>query len=671
MQVDLGLPQSKQEQRCLHELACLVVRFLSCKSRVTGLDLESRKSKYIRSWKFFEKFPEFSLAYETADELVKPFENWQSLEPTYAEGRRGYTPGDTFRFFRCWWEVPIAERGIRWWNLNNGSPYAPILGQGFFAAYNDEVNNWEIYKSNPGYRLESKEWFGKAGLGYGKRTDFMYAYPFPASSMFSNEGHCIFPYGRFYWPVLGYLNSILCQSLINLYCGQHKTAGYVSKVPCPDLDNPIMQEVGACAQQLWYECRGAINREETDENFITLIYQSELISDIRNQILNTNERYCSKLDEIDKKVLRLVAGDNDVVLRLSSELSLKRPRPSLSSCSHLVSRIMENSPIHGDLIHYVTGIIFGRWDIRFASGEKPKPTLPDPLAPLPTCSPGMLQNGQSLPAAPQDVPADYPLRISWGGILADDEGHREDVEQRVREALHVIWQERAEAIEQEACQILGMHFLREYFRKPAGFFADHLKRYSKSRRQAPIYWPLSTPSCSYTLWLYYHRLSDQTLFTCVNDFVDPKLKQVSEEAARLRLKKGRSAADEKELERLTDFERELKDFRSELLRVAAFWKPDLNDGVEITAAPLWKLFQHKPWQKRLKETWGKLEAGDYDWAHLAYSIWPERVREKCKTDKSLAIAHGLEELYVEPKTPLKKKKGKKLAAGMEEMFDEE
>ena len=30
------------------------------------------------------------------------------------------------------------------------------------------------------------------------------------------------------------------------------------------------------------------------------------------------------------------------------------------------------------------------------------------------------------------------------------------------------------------------------------------------------------------------------------------------------------------------------------------------------------------------------------------NYWPERVREKCKTDKSLAIAHGLEALFVEP-----------------------
>jgi hypothetical protein len=50
----------------------------------------------------------------------------------------------------------------------------------------------------------------------------------------------------------------------------------------------------------------------------------------------------------------------------------------------------------------------------------------------------------------------------------------------------------------------------------------------------------------------------------------------------------------------------------------------------------------------LKETWTKLKRGDYDWAHLALNYWPERVREKCLNDKSLAIAHGLEGLYAEP-----------------------
>jgi len=55
--------------------------------------------------------------------------------------------------------------------------------------------------------------------------------------------------------------------------------------------------------------------------------------------------------------------------------------------------------------------------------------------------------------------------------------------------------------------------------------------------------------------------------------------------------------------------------------------------------------------------WKKLEAGEYDWAHLIYTLWPERVREVCQRDCSIAIAHGLEELCeVEEKVSKKKKR---------------
>lgn len=99
--------------------------------------------------------------------------------------------------------------------------------------------------------------------------------------------------------------------------------------------------------------------------------------------------------------------------------------------------------------------------------------------------------------------------------------------------------------------------------------------------------------------------------------------------------------------------------RDTLLKLAPTYKPDHDDGVQICSAPLWPLFRHKPWQKVLKDTWTKLERGDYDWAHLAMAYWPERVREKCKTDKSLAIAHGLEALYIEPPAAPKKTRGRK------------
>jgi hypothetical protein len=276
----------------------------------------------------------------------------------------------------------------------------------------------------------------------------------------------------------------------------------------------------------------------------------------------------------------------------------------------------------------------------------------------------MLQNAAGLPAAPGDLPAGYPLGIAWPGILVDDASRPEDIERRVVDTLAVIFPGSTNAIIAEACALLGTKSLREWFRKPAGFFADHLKRYSKSRRQAPIYWPLSTASGSYTLWLYYHRLTPDTLYKCLQDHVEPKMKETGEEIHRLRTMLAGDEGGTKERRLLTDAEGlldELRDLHAELSHWAPRWKPNLNDGVQITASPLWKLFRLPKWQKILKDTWQKLEKGDYDWAHLALTLWPERVREKCRTDRSLAIAHDLEDLC-EIQAPVPKKRAAKKAA---------
>jgi hypothetical protein len=347
-----------------------------------------------------------------------------------------------------------------------------------------------------------------------------------------------------------------------------------------------------------------------------------------------------------------------------------------ASCVYLKRFSRSTKELTELTLSYSVAVTFGRWDIRYATGEQAAPELPDPFAPLPVCPPGQLQNAQGLPARLEDVPAAYPVRIPWDGILVDDPNHPLDIERRVREVIEIIWSGKeggptAEAIEHEACEILGVKSLRDYFRKPAAFFADHLKRYSKSRRQAPIYWPLSTKSGSYTLWLYYHRLSNDTLYAAVTQFVEPRIEEAKRAHARLHEKgDARSKLEDKTYEETTQLIGELATFREELLRIAGFWKPNLNDGVLITAAPLWSLFALNTWQKKLKETWQDLEKGKYDWAHLAYSIWPERVAKVCEKDRSIAIAHGLEHLCkVEPPKAKKKAKGK--AVVVEDIVDSE
>src|SRR2546426_8862617 len=116
-----------------------------------------------------------------------------------------------------------------------------------------------------------------------------------------------------------------------------------------------------------------------------------------------------------------------------------------------------------------------------------------------------------------------------------------DIERRVRDVIEVIWTGRAggptaEAIEQEACEILGVKTLRHYFRKPGngGFWMDHVARYSKSRRKAPIYWLLQSARKNYALWIYYHRLERDTLNKALVHYVEPKLRRENNRLHELR-----------------------------------------------------------------------------------------------------------------------------------------
>jgi hypothetical protein len=179
-------------------------------------------------------------------------------------------------------------------------------------------------------------------------------------------------------------------------------------------------------------------------------------------------------------------------------------------------------------------------------------------------------------------------------------------------------------------------------------FNFHLSQYTKSRRKAPLYWQLSVPSGSYSVWLYYPRLEHDSFFKVQNDLVIPKLRHEESKLERLRKEGGQSptTGQRKEIGAQETFVEELRAFLDEVKRVAPLWNPNLDDGAIINFAPLWRLVpQHRDWQKDCKGTWDELCDGEYDWSHLAMHLWPGRVVPKCQADRSLAIAHNLEEVF--------------------------
>ena len=83
---------------------------------------------------------------------------------------------------------------------------------------------------------------------------------------------------------------------------------------------------------------------------------------------------------------------------------------------------------------------------------------------------------------------------------------------------------------------------------------------------------------------------------------------------------------------------------AELRSINTTYKPNHDDGVPVTAAPLAALFRHRLWQNECKENLQALKDGEYDWSHLAYTMFPSRIRDMARQDWCMALTHGLEEL---------------------------
>jgi len=618
----------------------------------------------------------------------KILDGWQyAVGGKQQDGEEKWTE-ERIREFQGWCRRRTFE-GKRWVPFAKGGEYSPYyadihllvnwekegaeIKQFIIQRYPYLDGKWEWVAKNPDY-------YFRPGLTYTSYTNLGFApRVFQAGAIFSVAGMGIHGIQK---SILVFLNSRVIQHFLFLIADRRKwEAGVVQRLPVPGF-SAYIAKLDSSSIHTWSIKRSFDLVDETSHPFI---FPALLLTE-GGTLVDRVEAYAKQAAEAEAKLRRIQAEVDEIAFDLYGFTEEERKAvvgeqwavgsdqsepadgdDSNGEAGEVVNEAAESgSSVHrsvltGHFLQWCVGVALGRWDVRFATGKRQPPELPDPFDPLPVCPPGMLQGPDGLPAKPEDVPSDYPIRINWEGILVDDPEHQDDIVRRVRDVLEMIWKDRSEAIEKEACEILGVRELRDYFRKSAngGFWMDHVKRYSKSRRKAPIYWYLRSSRGNYGLWLYYHRLDKDILFKALMNYVEPKIRLEEDRLNTLRARKqnggtsGRVAKEiEREIDRLEQFVSELQDFAEKLHRAADLQLDfDLNDGVILNMAPLWELI---PWNEP-KKYWEELQEGKYDWAHIAYQLWPERVKEKCKTDRSLAIAHGLEEIWEEFNKPSRKK----------------
>lgn len=606
---------------------------------------EDAKWIYVAKSVEFDNLPNTVIGYSFNNHILHLFQK-ENL------GQRGFMPQRGFALvadvhFRLYFEETSTSNNRLLYNGGNYSLFYTTYGESFV---------WEkdglLAYTYPNFRPTGLEFQGKSqGVAYGKRGDILDAHVLKKGFFFTVEGQTIPNLLRNNsFVVLSYVNSILSQYTINLYTGQHKPSGYMNLLPMPDYatrQSDIERIVNAIIdiKRKWFSL------DETNLEYHGLIAQMELkggieagLDKMQEQLTADYTRYEELVKENDDLWMDLADIDRGCEFRQTlNDYKARRPYEELLSIDGASNQnLIDKKTMAQEIVMELVGMAFGRWNTAYAKGEQAIPEFGDVFDALPFMP--VVSQGEAACPAQLDVPTD--------GILTNNSDSSLCLASHVREVMHYLWADRADDMEYELCQLIGCKSLQAYLASPTGFFDYHFKRYTKSRRKAPIYWLLASEDGTVDYWVYYPKLSKNTLPQLII-----RLRE-QQEQLRTRLNAALAAHDKTQESQTRAEQEQVEGMMDELNRIlAAGYVPNHDDGVPVTAAPLLHLAASRPWRVECEKNMELLEKGDYDWSHLAMSMYPARVTQKAKKDWCMALTHGLE--HICENKPKEKKARKK------------
>ncbi len=601
---------------------------------------------YCRNSYEFANLPNAIIGYYFDADLLNFFQN-RNLEGHGLIAKKGNDLAAE-RYHRLFYELHDSK--VAKLMYNGGSFYL------FYFPYcNAAIWREDVIRADSACNIRSYELHGTGGVCYGKRGEIVDAHIMKKGFLFTAEGiglPALSPQDSY--VALSYINSIVAQYTINTFCAQHKGNGYMNLLPMPEVNNNNIEEINSIVNRIIGIRRFYFSLDETNLEFRGLIGQLNVSTSVKSAIDDIQPEFYSELNEYNSLIqkndnlwMTISCFPNGSQYVRSLELyKERRPHEELPSIVDMtVGGKINEVVVAKNIIQELVGLAFGRWDIKYIKDPLLIPEFGDVFDPLP------FMPVVSLDKKPDNYPIDFPN----DGILVGEPNNPRSISSHVREVMREIWGEKADDIEFEICQLIGYDNLQEYFDSPQGFFDYHFKRYTKSRRKAPIYWPLTSANGLYTVWVYYPKMNQSTLPQIVL-LLSSEIEEVRSELTAAQLKHDR-VEENRLLALLSDLEG-LVDSLQKIIELP--YRPNHDDGVPVTAAPLAELFAHNLWKTECRNNLEELNKGDYDWSHLAFSMFPSRIRDKAKKDWCLALTHGLEEICVN-KPKERKSRAKKTA----------
>jgi len=577
--------------------------------------------------------------------LMQLFENLPKLGDI-AQPRVGLQTGENVRFLRFWWEVGTDLIGFgcqsRFDAEDTGKKWFPYMkGGGFRRWYGNQeyVINWdnngaEIWDFTPKSVIRNPNFYFQKGVTYSALTVGAFNARISLGGfIFDVAGSSLFP--KDIHLVLAVMNSSFTSYALKILNPTvNFQVGDIARIPITTQSSETLHDL----------VERAINLAKTDstENETAYDFIAPPLSNSLTTTLDFLQQRRTQLNQIeqqiDEEVYRLYDISEEDRAAIESELGTANlgldedTDETAESEENPESEIVNLSPKDLALrwISYAVGIIVGRFQPRISAALGQG-----------NFTPGVTENLRQL--------------TDNDGIATLDKNHPDDLATKVEQALEIMLGETgATSVICTALSHKGepLILLRNYLEKD--FFKQHIQLY----RKRPIYWQIQSAKKSYSLYLFHERITRDTLpLIRGSRYLGGKINytqtQITELRTQIKSAEGRKKKDlEKELDKLENLLTELETFDQTIQTILnaqnergepVGWTLEIDDGIILNLAPIYELIP--AWKTEPKKYWERLQAGDFDWSYTAMRYYPNRVLEKCKTNKSYAIAHNRLDVY--------------------------
>ncbi|MBV6422082.1 MAG: hypothetical protein DAHOPDDO_03371 [Ignavibacteriaceae bacterium] len=608
--------------------------------------LSKNKLKVIPGWPF---------VYWISEELRSLFTH--QLLGSVAEARQGMTTLENTRFIRFVWEQPFTYSESSKWKLySKGGEVNRWYGNLYYCV-NWEPDAIKVYKSSTNRSIilskNSKDYLDKQAVGYTFLTVSNFSGRLFPGGAFDIGGSCIFARKIDILILMGILNSKISTYLLKIINPTvNQQVGDIEKIPLPKLIPENQSEnlkglVGLCidlkkyeynTREISWEFNGLLGWDDHIKQLLNLNKELSLketeISKIIYSLYNLREE---QINEIESEVGKL-SGDMEKVMDLSNKrlavikdyyLEKHIPAEALAEFDEEESENTDDETddkkSRGKQSRFLTFE-----EICLASGFHPE-----------TVYNYIVENKLEREEERYELAVrwiSYAVgilmgRFNYEGIEADDdgicvldEGHSDDLPKNVYQALEILLNEKEakEVIEtiNEGPTDNPIDVLRKFLNREF-FITWHIPMYKKR----PVYWLLQSSKKNYGFYLYNLKFNNTSLYQMVEKYINPKI-QLEKNSYQSLFTQRDIVTDSKEkrrienlLSRSEELVAELEEFKKNVQEVIDLkFQPDIDDGVILNMAPLYKLIPWKEPEKFYKE----LQKGNYEWSTVSKQLFQKK-----------------------------------------------